>query len=339
MYCLPRRFVTRTLIPSALRDRLGGLLGGPAPGPRPQERTACLFALGHIGDFVLTLSALRLLAREFDPTRCLVVGTKPLAGLVARELPGVDFISLPMDGPSMLRDILPAWRRERRTLAAYRCARRISFSHQRSLYHELALSWIEAREDFRLLPQTYPLTPEPDTCTELLAHQRLAAQVLGRPVAREEILPAFVSESPSDDGRLLIYPLASTPDRFLPLPHTLASAQQWSATHDGPIVLGGASAERPSLEAYARALHNAGMTRVLVETPAGVEALVRHIANASALLAGDSAAAHIGVAFDKPVTLILPESQLGYCQPWRRSARQHCFTFDSAPEAVARTLA
>jgi hypothetical protein len=68
MYCSPHLLSEQTNIPPALRNWLGRRLGGPARTANRQRRRACLFALGRVGDFVLTLSALRLLVRASGPT-------------------------------------------------------------------------------------------------------------------------------------------------------------------------------------------------------------------------------------------------------------------------------
>lgn len=337
MYCSPLLRSPRTLIPAGLREALGLLLGGPPAAKNPANREVCLFALGMIGDAVLALSALRRLIEHHGQQNCVLVVTPAVHALIGREFPGVETVVLPGDASSLTRDILPLWRRERKKFAAYRFARRVCLSHQRSLYYELALSWSDARADFRLLPETYPAEPA-DTCTELQAHRHITERALGRPVDLAEILPRFNTATASDDGRLLVYPLSLNADKDLPVERVVALLRLWRKRSQAPVVLGGRPDADPALQQYAVSLRAAGMADVTVETPAGVCAFVDHVARAGALLSAESAAAHIGTALDKTSVVVVPPPLWGYGQPWQKSARQHAFRFDAPDAEIAKAL-
>ncbi len=338
MYCSPQLHPPATVIPAALRDWLGNRLSGKARGPRRAHRRLCVFALGWIGDFVLMLSAIRLVLREQQASDCTLIVSPATAALAQKEFPGVDCLTLPVDCSSLLRDILPLWQRERSRLSAESFDRLVCFSHQRPLHFELALSWIDAGEDFRLLPATYPAVPAGGMCTELLGHWRLVEQVLGRTVDREEMLPRFTSLTPGNDGRLVVYPFSRDAARNLAPAQVVRVLRRWRERSRAPIVLGGGPADEPSLRECAALARLAGLEISGVETPQGVDGLLRHVAEAGAVLSSDSAAGHIAAALDKPCVVITTPGFLGYCQPWARSGRQKVFLDDARDETVAGAL-
>lgn len=337
MFCSSLVQRPRTLIPTAMRNALGSLLRGPPRGKRRVSRQVCLFALGMIGDVVLALSALRRLIEHHGPQHCVLVVSPSVQALARREFPGVEIVLLPSDAPSLTRDILPLWWRERRQFAAYRFDRCVCFNHQRSLYYEVAVSWADATEDFRLQPETYPALTA-GLGTELLAHRRVAELALDRPLELAEILPRFTSVPAGDDGRLLVYPLSRDSSRSLPVTQVVAILRHWRAHRTAPVVLGGSPRDLAVLESYAAACGAAGLGGVTVEAPAGVVAFVAHVAAAGAVLSADSAAGHISTAFDKPTVVLTSRDWLGLCQPWTRSARQKVFLRDAPDAEIAAAL-
>jgi ADP-heptose:LPS heptosyltransferase len=294
--------------------------------------------MGRIGDFVLTLSALRLLINAFGADGCVLVLPPSLATLAAAEFPGVDQITLPMEAASLVRGILPVWRHQRSHFARDDFQQLICLSHQRSLYYEVALSWISANHEVRLRPETYPTVPTNDLSTELLAHWRVAEIALGRKVSREEILPRFESIAPGHDGRLLVYPLSLDPSRSVPVSRMIEVLRHWRKRSPAPIVLGAGPADQIELERYANAARQAGITNVVIESPAGIDGLLAHLAQAGAIFAADSGAAHIAAALDKPLVLVMDTRLYGYANPWQRSARQRVFLNTTGLEEVAAAL-
>jgi ADP-heptose:LPS heptosyltransferase len=339
MFCARQAQPPPTRIPARLRNALGALLRGPAWSESKQDRPTCLFALGRLGDFVLTLSALRLLLAELGPAACTLVIPEPFAELAAREFSGARLLTLPTEAASLVREIVPIWRHERRKLAADRYERLVCFSHQRSLYYELALSWIDAAEDFRLSTKTYPQELAANgQCTELAGHLRLAETVLGRRVIQEEILPRFTTLFPTEDGRLLVCPLSRDSVRNLPPDTLLPALTEWWREQRAPVVFGGSPPDRPALEQLAVAARASGVSDVQVETPDGLDGLLAQVAGASAIFAADSAPAHIAAALDKPSVVMTSRSFFGYAQPWSRSTRQSIFVHGTPPGQIAAAL-
>ena len=338
VFCWPQLHSPPTRIPSGLRNRLCGLLRGPPSGRRRSGQRCCLFALGRIGDFVLSVSVLRLLVREFGAAHCTVVTSPQVETLASRELPGVRCITLPVDAPSLLRDIVPIWRRERPKLGADHFERLICFSHQRSIYYELALSWIGSEHELRLTPETYPQAPPEGQCAELLAHWRVAEIALGRTLAREDILPRLTSLKATDDGSLLVCPFSLDPIRNLPGELAVETLRMWRERSRAPITLGGSPADAARLADIAAVASAAGIDDIRIDTPVGLDGLLRQVSSAGALFSGDSAPAHIAAALDKPSVVVTSRSFFGFAQPWSRSDRQQVFVHGTPAAQVAAAL-
>lgn len=323
-----------TVLPPTLRRWLGAKLQGPPRGARIRHRQVCGLALGRIGDFVLLLPSFRLLVREFGAGECALVVPESVVALARVELPGVELIALPSEAAGLLRQILPIWWRHRGKFAADRFERRVVFMHLRSLYQEIASTWIDAARDFRLAPEDYPF----DTDGELEAHRRVASAALGREVARQEVLPSFTRFATRDDGRLLVYPVSQDGSRNIPVDRVVGILRLWRARCPAPIVLGGNPRDAVTLERYAAAARANSIENVTVEAPAGVVAFVEHLAAAGAVFSADSAAAHVSAACDKPTAILMTNRAWhGVSLPSPRSARQKVFLADEAGDAAVAT--
>lgn len=328
-----------TRIPHALRNWLGRRLLGPPRGPRLRRKKACVHALGRIGDFVLSVSAFRLFAREFGPDQLTLVAPAALQPLAARELPGVEFLALPGEAPGLVRDVVPLWRRARPRFAGTHFERRITLNHFRSFYQEIARSWTDADADFCLTPETFPTALQDGQCRELQAHRLVASAALGREVGWDEIVPRFTSFSPADDGRLLVYPLSHDGLKSISQTQTVILLRYWRRKRPhAAIVLGGSPRDLTRLESYAAACRAAGLENVVVEAPAGITAFIDHVAAAGAVLATDSAAAHVAIACDKPTVVVMPRVWHTHSLPWHRSDRQRTFVFEDSIETIAAAM-
>jgi hypothetical protein len=334
MLRLPDPAASPTLLPPAVRRWLGARLSGPPRGSRRRHRQVCGVALGRIGDFILMLPSFRLFVREFGAGQCALVVPASVIPLAARELPGVDLINLPTEAAGLVRDILPIWWRHRGKFATDRFERRVVFVHLRPIYHDVAASWVDAARDYRLTRDTYPAGP----AGELEAHRAVVSAALGRDVPLADVLPSLPSFPVSDDARLLVYPLSQDGSRSVPVERVIAILRRWRARHRAPIVLGGNPRDLARLESYAAAGRAAGLGECAVEAPAGVVAFVQHIAAAGALLSADSAAAHVGGAFDKPTVTVMDRIWWGVSQPWQRSTRQKAFVFETSDAEIAAAL-
>ena len=317
---------------------IGHLLSGSGRGHRRHQRKACVVALGRIGDFVLSLPTIRLFAREFGARELTLVVPPVVVPLAVAELPGVELITLPAEAGGLFREIVPIWWTQRPKFMTHGFERKITLNHYRPFYQEIARSWIHAKADFFLTPETYPREMQDGQCRELQAHRLVASAALGREVALEEIVPGFTRFPASNDGRLLVYPLSQDRTRSVPAERIAVVLRLWRGRSRAPIVLGGSPRDLAELEHYATVCRTAGLDGIAVEAPAGVNSFVTHLAAAGAVLAADSAAAHVGTAFDKPTVVLMAHDWYGLSQPWHKSARQRTFFFDTADPEIAAAL-
>ncbi|MCF7688395.1 MAG: hypothetical protein K9M98_09170 [Cephaloticoccus sp.] len=322
MFSSPLLEPERSQLPPVLRNRLGSWLSGPPRGPRTTRYRTAIFQLDRLGDAVLTLSAIRLLLQNRTDAESLLVLTDAAAPLLAIEFPAIPRIVLPTAAPGVLRNILPLWRRARPQFGPVQAEQTICLSHNRNLYKEVAVSWLDSKQVLQLDRRTYPQTFPPDSCFELEAHRQLLAATLQRRVTPGEVLPRFDHVPTSEGMDLLVCPLASETIRCIPASLLLAALGHWRRRSRAPITLCGQREQSAALQNLAATITAAGQGPARVVLPAGIPELVQLIAEAGAVLAAETGPAHIATALDKRVITVVGGGTHGLCYPWRRSERQ-----------------
>lgn len=311
-----------TRIPPRLREWLAAQLTGTAKQRRRPRRKACLYVVGRIGDFVLMLSALRLILTEYGQKNCTLIIAEATLPLAVREFPQARLFCVPGESTSLLKGFLPLWWRQREKLSADHYDRFFCLRHQRDPYHEMIVSWIATDQLIKLERATYPITALPALCTELIAHQRVVEIALGHSINPAQILPQFTTQPTRNDGRLLVYPLSRDSQRCLPITKTIAALRLWRDRSSAPIIFSGSLAEAQILAEYRLAAQQAKIEHVGLELPVSLSALVEQIAQAGVVLTVETAAVHIATALDKPTIAVLGGGIYGLCYPWRRSQLQ-----------------
>jgi hypothetical protein len=322
MFSSPLIAADRTWLPTALRSWVGARLGGPPRGAIHVRRRAAIFLVARLGDFVLGVSAVRRLLDAWGEENCVLVISHPTAALAAREFPRTPLIELPLQAPSLTRDLMRAWWRHRRKFRGLAVEDIVCLSHQRDLYKDTVLSWIGANRRHQLVRATYPQAAEPPLCLELEAHRQLVGAALGRTVSTAEILPRLASVTPAAGDYLLVCPTASEAVRCLPTPLLLGALQEWRGRSRARLVLCSAAAEAGQRQTQAAAIEAAGLGPCEQVQPPDLDALLRLVAGAGAVLAVESAPAHLATALDKPVCVVTGGGSYGLCGPWGHSARQ-----------------
>lgn len=312
----------RRLLPGPIRRGATALLSGSSAPSNAPLRDCAIYAVGRIGDFIVMLSAIRLLVATHGASNCALVIAEPLRPIAEMEFPGVPLIEVPMEGSSLFREMLPAWRRHRRKFASHRYELVVCLTHQRTLYHEMTLSWLAGSRLVRLDRLSYPTRAMPEWSLDLTAHLQAVSEALGVPVDRHEIEPRFTRLPAANDGRLLIYPLSRDNQRTLDPGLLAAALALWRKRSSVPIVWGGNPDDAAKLGRYVSAAELAGVAGMTVETCHGIPALLGHLAKAGAVLTGETGPAHIATALDKPAVVLIGGGFHGLVYPWRRSDRQ-----------------
>lgn len=322
MFSSPLLATDPTRLPRGLRAWIARRLSGPPGAGGATPHAACLYKVDRLGDFVLALSALRLLLEHLGPERCVLVVSDLAAPLAEREFPATPRLVLPAEAPGILRDVVPLWRAHRPEFRAAAAGQLICLSHQRDLYKDVTLSWIRAPRERKLDRATFPRTAPAGLSLDLEAHRQIVSAVLGRGVSPEEIKPRFRALASRDNGRLLVAPFSNEPARNFPAHVLLATLQRWREGSRAPIDLCASATQAGAARALAETLARGGVEDVTVLQPPTLLAFADAVAAAGAVLAIDSAAAHIATALDKPVSLALGGGTYGLCVPWQTSPRQ-----------------
>jgi ADP-heptose:LPS heptosyltransferase len=329
-------------LPSPLRGWLGRWLARPARGaPEPSDQTA-VFKVDRLGDFVLALSALRLLLQHYGEERCTLIVSEQVKPLAAAEFPRTPLVIVPGVSGSVLRDWLPLRRRQHAALARVRFRRLVNLRHWPAPYHRLLLSWLTRDEAISLaplptagsdpfepaglaLPADYPATAVAPWSRELLAHRAVVEKALGRTITWEELRPRFTSVSSTPGNYLLVCPFASTPIRDYPVARLVEALRMVSAAPLSParVIFSGTPDQHVALTQLATA---AGLPSSTVRTNDDLPGFLRLVAGARAVLATESAAAHIATALDQPAVVLGGGGHYGLFYPWGDSPQQHWLT-------------
>jgi ADP-heptose:LPS heptosyltransferase len=322
-----------------LHLRLWRAMGRASPGGPGRKFSAVILKLDRIGDFVLAVSAIRLVAGHFGEENCALVISPWVAALARREFPRMTLIVL----PAFVRHkrAWPAWWRARAVLAGVECDHLVCLRHQRWDYDDLVLAWIRADrvhalEDPRALPwvvnrrtagaaaEVYHERPAgPGLCRELELHRAIVGRVLGKEPEAAELLPVLGQRPGAVRGDyVVVMPFSSA--RIKDLPDALlrelgTRPAVWSGRK---VILAGSADQRGRLERCAAEMSAAGGTEFVAIMPPELTDLVDLIEGAAWVLTADTAAAHIAAALDRPAVILLGGGMFGQFGPWQRSARQ-----------------
>jgi ADP-heptose:LPS heptosyltransferase len=313
---------------------------GPARAAASRRALAAtIVKVDNIGDFVLALSAIRMLTRHFGEEACALVVANGLAQIAGMEFPRACILELPAGVKK--KQAWPLWWKARSRLSAVACRDLVCLRHQRWDYDELMLAWSDAGtvhalrdpqnvkwvRDWRPTARDSAAWREPPAasglCRELRLHRELVQRVTGRAIAAEEMLPRFErTPAPALSRVGLIAPFASVAIRDIPLELLLGLAQERPVAAVERVVLLGSAGQRARLEALAGKLRAGGYAEVGIETPATLGDFVARVGGAAWVFSAESAAAHVATAWDRPTVVLVGGGHYGQFAPWTRSRRQ-----------------
>lgn len=309
-----------------------GLLPRP---PRRRYRLAIL-KLDRLGDATLALGAIRRLVRDSGEAETLLIISPIAEPLLRQEFPRAAFLILPAFCHRYWPDFLLFLSRHGAELQALEVEKLACLRHPPSDYlHAIvrlvhpaqchSTAWRQPWDSVAWsFPHptwsAYPVSSESD-CLELEAHRRVVESVLGSPVSLADIIPSLTSAIASAGTALLVCPIAGSPLRQYPPALLAAAIKEFLAIT--PLPLHFCLPPEADPVPWREALDSAGVPCAAWHRPPDFAALLTLLSEARAVLAPESAPAHLATALDKPGVFLLGGGHHGQLAPWSRSHRQH----------------
>jgi ADP-heptose:LPS heptosyltransferase len=329
-------------ISRVIRRVMARAVRGPLSSPAPKHLRLAIFKLDLLGDFVLALSAIRLLLAHYGEEQCLLVISPAAEPLAQREFPRTPRLLLPASQGHWLA--LRAAAKFRRQLGGFEFEKVGCLRHQRWDYDELVLSWMRANKHIRLETGiTERLRPELRTfwldapgaqvwsnegftsegrlCRELARHGALVTAATGSRPNEEEILPVL-SASAKVDQAVVVTPLGSKPIRDFPMTLLIAALKEVRRRSSLPVVLIGSAPQKSQLEQLGRELTAQEIGDIRVRADLLFEDYLNLLAAAPLVLTVETATAHLATALDRNTIVLIGGGHYGEFGPWRRSPRQ-----------------
>lgn len=313
-----------------------------------------------IGDLVLAVSGIRLLAEKFGEEKLIIAVLAVVAPLVRMQFPKAQVLAMPLLAKRKVLNLfvanffraLPAWG----TILRERFSVAVSFRHHRNYLQsfllfsagakELVLSenmlsrgkkntrdWVERGLAFFWRTPFVGYPAEGRLPLDLEANRRIVSVVLDREVTEAEILPRLEARSAEDADAILLSPLSSTAIKDYPLASWMRVFErlpgEWRAKK---ICLAGVGSQRVELEKYRKGLEELGYGKVKILETADVAELVEAVAGCGLTLTVDTASAHIACALGRAAVIVFSGLHRGVYGPWVRSERQ---VWLEAPEVEA----
>lgn len=313
-----------------------------APRPRVQDKAGILiFKPDRIGDFVLAAECIRRIRDKFSPQRCAVVISGPMLSLAQRELSDVSFLPLPPAEGSFFLSLFKAWQWGRKHLGGIRWDTLVNLRYHLTLREDLVLSSVRANESYGvargLNANSWPdrlaaFRPAYEIAyprgrngqpSELVAHEMLLHSIgCGSAAYR----PRLASWSSEQSDYLLLSPFGSESIRSYPTDRLVEAFSRADLPKDLHIKI---CVERSCLDEarlLADKLSLQGFFQCEVVTAADIAAFIDCVASAKAVVAMESAAAHIAIALRKPGVFIVGGGHYGAFAPWSTNSNQHWVT-------------
>lgn len=299
----------------------------------------CIFKVDRFGDFILSLGAIRRVTDQYGETNCALVVSEMVEAFARKEFPDAKIIALNTYGGG----IKESFRLHPGTvplLDRYSFEQLVCLRHQRTLFHNLALTRIQSRHSYGAANETFGKTqgppyefkfqkrvPRPQVasgtlCLEQETHRALLEELFGCTVAPDEILPRLRSVQPVPGDNIVFTPFSSSPIRDYPpeqLVNVMARLRQQVAA---PFDLCGGKLEEERLLKLQQLATAQGIPNVHVRVFNSFAEFASFVAAAGAVLTMDTSTAHLATALDKPALVILGGGHYGHFGPWHRSDKQ-----------------
>lgn len=312
----------------------------------------------EIGDFVLATGAIRLAAAEYGEKNILLVVKSEIVPLARREFPHARVLALPLlpkrrginkDAVNIVRCI-PAWLRlcfagadsvvclrsmrdfiQSVVFITPRARRRIacenSMMRTRSARHRAFDAALVKLFRPQILPYPEPAEGLP---SDLGANRAVVSALLGREVAREEILPRLSSARWRGGDFWLFCPFSSARAKDY-------DAENWAAAlravedivPPGGVRVAGGPDQAVRIDEFARRLRALGVgCPVHVDRSKPLDEFLDTVAGAAMVLTVDTAAAHMACACGAPAVIVACGMHPGVYGPYSADGRQRWLVGD-----------
>lgn len=308
----------------------------------------------EIGDFILSIGTIRLLARKHGGENTTLVVKDEIAPLAQREFPDAKIIALPWQprrkGQSRtianMRSCWPAWRRLRRlrvddsvSLRARRdCVQTVLFAAPRAqrrfaaenplvrkgkMRRQLVEALLVRLAHPRLLPYPHP-SGESGVPSELVSFRAIVAAMLGHEVTPDDIMPRLSSVQWRGGGGWLLCPFSSNPVKDYSVGRWAESLREaLKVVVPKVIQLAGGPAQGDALREFAASLRAAELACAVDVLPSGpLEKFPDLVAKADLVLTVDTAAAHFACASGAPAVIVACGLNSGIYGPYSPNDRQ-----------------
>lgn len=309
--------------------------------PHPQWKVG-IYRPARLGDFILSLGAIRSIVEEAGEQNCVLLHSDVTAEIAAREFPGVTRIQLPeLEGRLWITWASLHSRKFLRQLGTG-IEDMLCLRHYRALFDEVALRAIPSRrvwcvsnsEHYRLeyeivgrrfagdveVPRPVPIGDK-TVCEDLLCHQALLEARRGGLVQVATVVPRLSGAARTRRKVLVISPFGSHPIRDLPFDALVACILHAATTWDLEAQFLTPPTGVAKYESLARQLAEQRCLVTVRITPS-IDELIEAIASSAAVLTTETATAHLAAALDLPMVCLQGGGHYGCFAPWSRSARQ-----------------
>lgn len=329
-------------IRASLRLAIAASLSGSRDLHDATEMEACIYKLDRLGDFVLSLGAIRLLLEAFGEERCLLIVSPFSSGLAALEFPRTPRVVMPVFIGFHPSQAVRRWFHRRKVLGRYSFKKLICLRHHRSLYDDVVLTWIRANKSYgasgamlSAVPEDsavfssrfsselkYPANAEPGFCRELEAHRQVCEATLGRKVDCDCVLPVIHDVGLPEGGVLLVSPFSSSNLKDYTLEKMVRAVSYVYHRRGTPIRVCVSRSDMNRGTRVVDLLRRDGAADSDLLVPESIPEYVKAVSAARILLTVDTATAQIATALDKPTVVIIGGGHYGFFGPWCRSGRQ-----------------
>lgn len=331
----------RDFIPLSVKSKIAAhLTRCPAPNHQFLYKY-CIFKVDRIGDFVLSLGAIRQIIDQCGSKNCVLLLSTVVKDLAENQFPNVKKIFVPAAGEALWKHAFTAYFGTRKEIASYRFEYLISLKYHYEVYHRIVCSWVNAQHKIlsystslsttptedpilaELFEQTipYPANHTSNQCLEIKAHVQILTTLFGEDYSFNDALPRLENICCTEKEYILFVPYGGESIRDFP---QILWEELMDIAHEKglPIKICVAPKDEKRAQATIQRHFYGIAVNVAVESYKNLNDMVKAIAEAKWVCSVETSIAHIATALDKKLIALLGGGHYGYFAPWQKSKRQ-----------------